>query len=113
MPPQERPSPTFYSKRSKVMVTLHQTVDDLPAWSADELGGYGDALFRDVLAYFDRRDHRIIVALGHGKSVSEIAGELGHKGGAAVSILGRQLRWNARSPTGREPYQRTVATGHP
>jgi hypothetical protein len=76
---------SFYSKRSRIKVTLRATVDDLPTWSASEPDGYGEVLFRDVLAFFDRRDRHILIALRHGKTVSEIAQEAGHKGHAAVA----------------------------
>jgi hypothetical protein len=76
---------SFYRKRAKVKVTLLETVDDLPVWSAKEPVGYGDILFRDLLSFFDRRDQHIFIAVRQGKTVSEIATELGHKGHAAVS----------------------------
>jgi hypothetical protein len=76
---------SFYRKRAKVKVTLLETIDDLPAWSADEPAGYDNILFRDLLSFFDRRDQHIVIAVRQGKTVGEIASELGHKGHAAVS----------------------------
>ena len=66
-------------------MTLLETVDDVPAWSAGEPDGFADVLFRDLLAFFDRRDRHLLVALRHGKTTSEIARESGHKGHAAVA----------------------------
>jgi hypothetical protein len=71
----------FYRKRSRVKVLLLETVDDRPVW--DSTGGTD--IFRDVMSFFDPKDRRLVIALRNGKSVSQIARELGHRGHAAVS----------------------------
>lgn len=76
---------SFYRKRAKVRVTLLETVDESPVWSAKEPAGYAELLFRDLLSFLDRRDQHIIIAVRQGKTVSEIACGLGHKGHAVVS----------------------------
>jgi hypothetical protein len=76
---------SFYRKRNKLKVTLMETVDDMPAWPAEEPAGFGNILFRDLLSVLDQRDQHILIAVRQGKTVSEIASELGHRGHAAVS----------------------------
>jgi DNA-binding NarL/FixJ family response regulator len=53
-------------------------------------------MFRDLLAFFDQRDRHLLVALRHGKTVSEIANELGHSGHAAVSRRVRSVKEKLR-----------------
>jgi len=76
---------SFHRKRNKVRVTLLETIDNLPAWSAEEPSANGEVLFRDFLSFFDRRDRHLIVAVRQGKTLTEIASEVGHKGHAAIS----------------------------
>jgi hypothetical protein len=87
---------TFYRKRSKIKVTLLETIDNLPVWPANEPLGYGEVLFRDLLAFFDRRDRHIVIAVRNGKTVSDIAEELGHKGHAAISRRLAQIKVKLR-----------------
>lgn len=76
---------TFYSKRSKVKVRLYEFIDDCPVHEGVDTPGYEDILFRDLMAFFDERDRRIILALRHGKTRSDISEQLGHSGHASVS----------------------------
>ena len=62
-----------------------ETVDQHVAWAASEPVGYDDVLFRDVLAFFNRKERHIIIALRHGKTVTEIARDIGLQGHAALS----------------------------
>jgi len=87
---------SFYSKRSKIRVSLVETVDDVPVWSAPEPEGYGNVLFRDVLSFFDAKDRHLVLALRHGKTVSEIAREQGLKGHASVSRRLKRIRAKVR-----------------
>ena len=76
---------SFYSKRSRVRVTLIETIDEFPAWEHGEAEGYADVLFRDVLARFNRSDRELLIALRHGKTTSEIARECGYKSHSHIS----------------------------
>jgi hypothetical protein len=75
----------FYSKRSKLRVSLYECLDDCPVHDGCDTPGYEEILFRDLMAFFDRRDQHIILALRQGKTKSNIAAELGHNGHAAIS----------------------------
>jgi len=87
---------SFYSKRSKVRVSLVETVDELPAWEASAPEGYGRVLFRDLMCFFEPRDRHIILALRHGKTVSEIARESGLRGHASVSRRVKRIKAKLR-----------------
>jgi hypothetical protein len=76
---------SFYSKRSKLKVELIETLDDAPVWAASENEGYGNALFRDVLAFLDIKERKLLVALRMGKTSTEISKEAGLSGHASVS----------------------------
>lgn len=76
---------SFYSKRSKVKISLMETVDGLPVWDNDYDTGYANLLFRDILSFFDQKDHHIILAIRSGKTTSEVASEMGLKGHASIS----------------------------
>ncbi len=90
---------SFFRKRERLKVTLVETVDDLPTWSACEPDGDGDVMFRDLLAFFDQRSRHLLLAMRHGKTVSEIARGLGHKGHAAVArrVQAVKGRWGGCS----------------
>lgn len=72
-----RPGPVrrrgFYSRRARVRVKFVETVDDAPAWATPEPEGYGNIVFRDVLAFLDKRERLIVLSLGTGRTVSEMA----------------------------------------
>jgi len=87
---------SFYSKRSKVKVSLVETVDDLPAWEATEPDGYGEILFRDLMCFVDPKDRHIVLALRQGKTVTEIARDNGLNGHAAISRRVKQIRAQLR-----------------
>lgn len=76
---------SFYSKRSKVKVVLVETVDELPVWSADECYLDEGTVFRDLLACFDKRDQRLLIAVRRGFTQTEIASDLGLRGHASIS----------------------------
>jgi hypothetical protein len=76
---------SFYSKRSKIKVKLCEFVDECPVHEGTETPGYEDILFRDVMAFFDQREQRIVLALRQGRTKSAIAEELGHSGHASIS----------------------------
>jgi hypothetical protein len=76
---------SFYSKRAKVKVVLVETVDDHPAWAVGSCIGHDDVIFRDILACFDSREQKLLVAVRHGKTTTEIAKEMGLKGHASIS----------------------------
>jgi hypothetical protein len=71
---------TFYSKRSKIKVSLYEFIDECPVHDGVDTPGYQDILFRDVMGFFDERDRRIILALRQGRTQSEIAEQMGHSG---------------------------------
>jgi hypothetical protein len=75
----------FYSKRSRLKVELVETVDDAPVWTTDECDGYGDVLYRDLLAALDLRERTLFLALRMGRTVTEIAAREGLSGHAGVS----------------------------
>ncbi len=75
----------FYSKRSRVRVDLIETIDDFPVWEASERIGYDDVLFRDILAFYDERDRRLLIAVRNGKTISSIAEGEGYADHAPVS----------------------------
>lgn len=83
---------SFYSKRAKVKVSLVETLDDMPVWSSDEQDGYERVLFRDVLAFLNPAERHLVIALRSGKTTTEIASQLGHKGHAAVSRRVKRLK---------------------
>lgn len=87
---------SFYSKRSRVKVVLVETADEFPSWHAEECCGHEDLLFRDLLSCFDRREQRLLVALRHGKTTTEIAREMGLKGHASVSRKIAQIKERVR-----------------
>jgi hypothetical protein len=75
----------FYSKRAALKVELIETFDDAPVWSSTDNEGYGHALFRDVMAWLDRKEQRLLLALRMGKTPSEIAKVNGLCGHASIS----------------------------
>ena len=87
---------SFYSKRSKVKVSLVETVDDLPVWAAGEPEGYGKVLFRDLMCFFRPKDRHIILALRQGKTITEIARDNGLNGHAAISRRVKEIRAQLR-----------------
>ncbi len=76
---------SFYSKRAKLKVELVETVDDAPVWSTDDCDGYGEVLFRDLVAALDLKARRLLLALRMGKTVTEIAAAEGLRGHASIS----------------------------
>lgn len=76
---------SFYSKRAKLKVELVETLDDAPVWSTDDCDGYGEVLFRDLVAALDVRERRLLLALRMGKTVTEIATADGLRGHASIS----------------------------
>jgi len=82
----------FYSKRAKLTVELIETVDDAVSWSVDDNEGYGQILFRDVLAWLDRKERRLLLALRMGKTTTEIAADDGLSGHASISRRIQRLK---------------------
>lgn len=76
---------TFYKKRARLKVELVETVDDLPVWTLGENEGYAQVLYRDLLAFLDVKEQRLLLALRSGKTASEIARENNLRGHASVS----------------------------
>jgi hypothetical protein len=68
----------------------------------DDTPGYGEILFRDLMAFFDERDQRIILALREGRTRSAIAEEMGHAGHAAISRRVKQIENKMRLILRRE-----------
>ena len=91
---------SFYSKRSKLKVSVIETIDEMPVWSADDEQGYERVLFRDMMAFLDRNDRHLVLALRSGKTTTEIARELGHSGHAAVSRRIKKLRAKVKALLG-------------
>ena len=87
---------SFYSKRSRVKVVMVETIDEFPAWNAGECFGHEDLIFRDLLSCFDRKDQRVLIALRHGKTTTEIARESGLKGHASISRRISQIKKRVR-----------------
>jgi len=87
----------FYSKRAKVKVVLTETIDEFPAWEANSSSGHDDLVFRDILSCFDLKEQRLLIALRHGKTTSEIAREMGLKGHASVSRKLARIKKRVRS----------------
>jgi hypothetical protein len=83
---------SFYSKRSKLKVDLMETIDDAPAWGITECEGYERVLFRDILAFLDVRNRKLLVALRMGRTVGEIAAAEGLSGHGAVSRRIKRLK---------------------
>jgi hypothetical protein len=75
----------FYSKRAALKVELIETLDEAPVWSSEENEGYGRILFRDVLAWLDRKERKLFLALRMGRTASEIATSTGLAGHASIS----------------------------
>jgi hypothetical protein len=73
-----------------------ETIDQFPAWNAGECFGYEDVVFRDLLSCFDRTSQRILIALRHGKTTTEIAREAGLKGHASISRRISQIKRRVR-----------------
>jgi hypothetical protein len=76
---------SFYSKRAKFKVELVETVDDAPVWSTDECEGYGQVLFRDLLAALNVKERKLLLALRLGSTVSDIVATEGLSGHASIS----------------------------
>jgi hypothetical protein len=75
----------FYSKRTKIKVTLHEFIDECPVHDGIDTPGYDGILFRDLMAFFNQRDQTLILALREGQTKSQIAERMGHAGHAAIS----------------------------
>lgn len=75
----------FYKKRAALKVSIVETVDDLPVWSVADNDGYAEVLFRDVLAFLDVKERRLMLALRAGKTASQIARDADLRGHASVS----------------------------
>jgi len=76
---------SFYSKRAKFKVELVETLDDAPVWSTDECDGYGEILFRDLLAALNVKERKLLLAVRMGRTVSDIAAAEGLSGHASIS----------------------------
>lgn len=76
---------SFYSKRSKVKVSVVETCDEFPAWDSSCPSLDEDVMFRDLLSCFDLRDRRLLIAVRNGKTQSAIASEEGLQGHASIS----------------------------
>lgn len=87
---------SFYSKRSKLKVSMIETLDEFPVWSAFSNGGELNVVFRDLIAAFDPKDQRLILALRHGQTVSQIARGYGHSGHAAISRRVKAIKTRLR-----------------
>ena len=83
---------SFYSKRAKLKVDLIETIDDFPASHSGDHDGYGRVLFRDIVAFLDHRERRLMLALRQGRTISEIAACDGLTGHAAVSRRVKALK---------------------
>lgn len=88
---------SFYSKRSKIRVSLLETVDDLPAWTAPQPDGFENVLFRDILSFLGAKEQHLVIALRHGKTVSQIAQDRGLSGHGAVSRQVKRLKAKVKS----------------
>ena len=75
----------FYSKRAQLKVELIETLDDAPVWASTDNEGYGHALFRDVMAWLDLRERKLLLALRMGRTATEIATIEGLAGHASIS----------------------------
>jgi hypothetical protein len=75
----------FYSKRAALKVELIETLDDAPVWASTDNEGYGHTLFRDVMAWLDRKERKLLLALRMGRTASEIATIDGFAGHASIS----------------------------
>jgi|GEM_PF-2036658 len=82
----------FYSKRARARVDLIETIDEFPAWDGDVPIGYDDVLFRDILAYFDQRDRRLLIAVRNGRTMGAIAESEGYADHAPVSRRLKEVR---------------------
>lgn len=82
----------FYSKRAALKVELIETLDEAPVWSSEDNEGYGQALFRDVLAWLDRKERKLLLALRMGRTATEIAASNGLAGHASVSCRIARLK---------------------
>lgn len=87
---------SFYSKRARVKVTLVETVDDFPVWTSNEPQGYENILYRDMLALLDIKERHLVVALRHGKTLTEIAEDLGYKSHSPISRAVSALKEKVR-----------------
>jgi hypothetical protein len=83
---------SFYSKRAKLKVELVETLDEAPVWSTDDCDGYGEVLFRDIVAALDVKQRRLLLALRMGKTVTEIKAEQGLRGHASISRRVKDLK---------------------
>ena len=87
---------SFYSKRARIKVTLVETVDDFPVWTSNEPQGYENILYRDMLALLDIKERHLVVALRHGKTLTEIAEDLGYKSHSPISRAVNSLKEKVR-----------------
>jgi hypothetical protein len=83
---------SFYSKRAKLKVELVETLDDSPVWAMDECDGYGQVLFRDLLAALNLKERKLLLAVRQGKTPCEIASTQGLRGHAAISRRVKRLK---------------------
>jgi hypothetical protein len=87
---------SFYSKRAKLKVELVETIDDSPVWDTAECDGYGEVLFRDLLAALNVKERKLLVAVRHGKTPCEIAAAEELRGHAAISRRINKLKEKIR-----------------
>lgn len=83
---------SFYSKRAKLKVELVETMDEAPVWSTDDCDGYGEVLFRDIVAALDVNQRRLLLALRMGKTVTQIGAEEGLHGHSSISRRVKDLK---------------------
>jgi hypothetical protein len=48
-------------------VSVIETIDEMPVWSADEGQGYERVSFRDMMAFLDRNERHLVLALRSGR----------------------------------------------
>lgn len=83
---------SFYSKRAKLKVELVETIDDAPVWDTAECDGYGEVLFRDLLAVLNLKERKLLLAVRQGKTPCEIASNDGLLGHASISRRVKALK---------------------
>lgn len=76
---------SFYSKRARLKVDLVETIDDAPAYDVSANEPYEAVLFRDLLAFLNVPERRLLLAVREGRTASEIAANEGLRGHASVS----------------------------
>lgn len=76
---------SFYSKRARLKVELISTIDDAPVWDTSDCDGYSALLFRDLLAFVDPKERKLLLAIREGQTPCEIAKAEGLRGHATIS----------------------------